>query len=45
MAIPNVDKAMLPQSPFLMEEDDAPIEVDIGSPDAPVDVEIGRAHV
>jgi len=39
MAIPNIDKAMLPQSPFLMEDDDAPIEIDIGDPNEPVEVE------
>ena len=46
MAIPNIDKAMLPQSPFLMEDDEAPIEIDLGNPAEPVDTEeIGRAHV
>ena len=40
MAIPNIDKAMLPQSPFLMEDDDAPIEIDIGDPNEPVETEV-----
>lgn len=40
MAIPNIDKAMLPQSPFLMEDDNAPIEIEIGDPNAPVDIEV-----
>jgi hypothetical protein len=39
MAIPNIDKAMLPQSPFMMEDDNAPIEIDIGDPNEPVEVE------
>ena len=40
MAIPNIDKAMLPQSPFLMEDDEAPIEIDLGNPAEPVDTEV-----
>ena len=40
MAIPNIDKAMLPQTPFLMEDDDAPIEIDLGDPNEPVDTEV-----
>ena len=40
MAIPNIDKAMLPQSPFLMEDDDAPIEIEIGDPSGEVETEV-----
>jgi hypothetical protein len=40
MAIPNIDKAMLPQSPFLMEEDEAPIEIEIGDPNDEVETEV-----
>jgi len=40
MAIPNIDKAMLPQSPFLMEEDDEPIEISIGDPNDPPEMEV-----
>jgi len=29
----SIDKAMLPQSPFLTEQDDQPIEVNIGPED------------
>ena len=35
----NIFKAMQPQSPFLMEDDDAPVEIDIGDPLAPIDTE------
>ena len=38
--VPNsIFKAMQPQSPFLMEDDDAPVEIDIGDPLAPIDTE------
>jgi len=40
MAIPNIDKALLPQSPFLMENDEEPIEIDIGDPFDPVEMEV-----
>ena len=36
----NVDKALQPQNPFLLEDDDAPIIVELGDPDAPVDTEV-----
>ena len=40
MSVPsNIFKAMQPQSPFLMEDDDAPIEIDIGDPLDPIDTE------
>ena len=40
MAIPNIDKAMLPQSPFLMEDDEAPIEIEMGDPNEPIETEV-----
>lgn len=40
-AVPNnIFKAMQPQSPFLAEDDDAPVEINIGDPTAPVDTEV-----
>lgn len=40
-AVPNnIFKAMQPQSPFLTEDDEAPIEVNIGDPMDPVDTEV-----
>jgi len=40
-AVPNnIFKAMQPQSPFLTEDDEAPIEVNIGDPTDPVDTEV-----
>ena len=40
----NVDKAMLPQSPFLQENDDEPIEIVLGDPNAPDEVEVDVTH-
>lgn len=41
MSVPNnVVKAMLPQSPFLMEDEDEPITIDIGDPLDPIDTEV-----
>ena len=37
-----IDRAFDPKSPFLTEDDDQPIEIEIGDPNAPVDTE---AHV
>lgn len=40
-AVPNnIFKAMQPQSPFLAEDDDAPVEINIGDPSDPVDTEV-----
>ena len=40
-AVPNnIFKAMQPQSPFLTEDDETPIEVNIGDPTEPVDTEV-----
>jgi hypothetical protein len=40
-AVPNnIFKAMQPQSPFLSENDDAPVEIDIGDPSDPIDTEV-----
>ena len=40
-AVPNnIFKAMQPQSPFLAEDDDAPVEINIGDPADPVDTEV-----
>lgn len=40
-AVPNnIFKAMQPQSPFLTEDDETPIEVNIGDPMDPVDTEV-----
>ena len=36
----NIFKAMQPQSPFLEEDDNDPIEVSIGDPADPVDTEV-----
>lgn len=38
----SIDKALMahPQSPFLQENDEEPIEVEIGDPNAPVDTEV-----
>ena len=36
----NIFKAMQPQSPFLTEDDEAPIEVDIGDPMNPIETEV-----
>lgn len=40
-AVPNnIFKAMQPQSPFLAEDDDAPVEINIGDPSDPIDTEV-----
>jgi hypothetical protein len=40
-AVPNnIFKAMQPQSPFLAEDDDAPVEINIGDPMDPIDTEV-----
>ena len=40
-AVPNnIFKAMQPQSPFLAEDDDAPVEINIGDPTDPIDTEV-----
>ena len=40
MSVPSsIFKAMQPQSPFLMENDDAPVEIDIGDPLEPIEIE------
>jgi hypothetical protein len=40
-AVPNnIFKAMQPQSPFLAEDDDAPVEINIGDPADPIDTEV-----
>ena len=36
----NIFKAMQPQSPFLVEDDDAPVEINIGDPSDPIDTEV-----
>jgi len=40
-AVPNnIFKAMQPQSPFLAEDDEAPVEINIGDPSDPIDTEV-----
>lgn len=40
MSLPNIDKALMPQSPFLMEDADDPIEIELGDPLDPIDLEV-----
>ena len=42
----NIDKALMahPQSPFLQENDEEPIEIELGDPNAPVEMEVDLEH-
>ena len=45
MAAPSsIDKAMIPQSPFLTEDQEEPIEIVIGDENAPTEFEIAYEH-